>query len=72
MTSKKQRFVYAIPLLVVFALLPATPLFAGFGGHNMKGDFGVLSASQPPPGFYAIADENTQNRKQLDRVTQCN
>ena len=52
MISRKQRCVYAIPLIVVFALLSATPLFAGFGGHNMKGDFGVLSAVQPPPGFY--------------------
>ncbi|MGI9537392.1 MAG: SphA family protein [Desulfocapsaceae bacterium] len=55
MIPKKQRYVSTIFILVIFSLLAASPLFAGFGGHNMKGDFGLLSASQPPPGFYAMA-----------------
>ena len=28
---------------------------AGFAGHNTKGDFGVQSGSQPPPGIYVVA-----------------
>ena len=29
------------------------PLDAQMNGHNALGDFGVLSGSQPAPGFYA-------------------
>ena len=72
MPTTLHTFICSLASIVALSLLSANASFAGFGGHNMKGDFGVLSASQPPPGFYAIADENTQNRKQLDRVTQCN
>ena len=32
----------------------AGSVFAGFMGHNSKGDFGLMSGSQLPPGFYAI------------------
>ena len=32
----------------------ASSVFAGFAGHNTKGDFGLQAGSQPPPGFYAV------------------
>jgi hypothetical protein len=40
-------------ILSVVALLLATSAgHAQFLGHNFKGDFGLQSGSQPPPGFY--------------------
>jgi hypothetical protein len=31
---------------------PTTPLMAQYAGHNMKGDIGLKSATQPGPGLY--------------------
>lgn len=33
----------------------AVPAQAQLGGHNSKGDYGLLSGSQPPPGWYLVA-----------------
>lgn len=35
--------------------LIAAPARAQLSGHNLKGDTGLLSATQPPPGFYVLA-----------------
>ena len=39
-----------------FILVLLFPLFAGaqYAGHNMRGDFGMLSGTQPPPGVYVV------------------
>jgi len=40
-------------LLIAAALVvTAIPARAQLNGHNLKGDFGLMSGSQPPPGFY--------------------
>jgi hypothetical protein len=47
-----------VPLVTGFALLVSLwprPSFAQFNGHNTKGDYGLQSASQPPPGWYLLA-----------------
>ena len=36
----------------LLALLPALA-HAQLNGHNLRGDYGLLSGSQPPPGWYA-------------------
>ena len=41
--------------LMVTALCLASPAFAQLGGHNTKGDYGLQSGTQPPPGWYVIA-----------------
>lgn len=55
MFSMKKRYVSTLLIVMFLSFLSADTLFAGFAGHNMKGDFGLLSASQPPPGFYLMA-----------------
>ena len=40
--------------LFLTVTLNAGSVFAGFMGHNAKGDFGLMSGTQLPPGFYAI------------------
>jgi hypothetical protein len=52
MSTTTRRF--ALALLGLGLGLPAPPAFAQFAGHNLKGDNGLLSASQPPPGFYLV------------------
>ena len=46
-------FVRLTMLVAALVVLPASVARAQFNGHNSLGDFGVLSASQPAPGFYA-------------------
>ncbi len=46
--------------LIRWLLFLALTLFAGpaqaqLSGHNSKGDFGLLSGSQAPPGWYLVA-----------------
>ena len=59
---------------VVLALGP-TLVHAQFNGHNTKGDFGLLSGSQAPPGFYLAApiyvryDAETLRNSEGDRVS---
>jgi len=49
-----------------FGLLTATPsAFAQFTGENIRGDYGVNSGSQGPPGIYAIIPYYQQN---ADRI----
>src|ERR1700736_4474252 len=38
-------------LLATFSLLPP-PAVAQLGGENVRGDYGMKSGSQGPPGFY--------------------
>jgi len=46
------RLILVISMCVVVSLLVPTPARAQYNGHNTKGDFGLMSGSQPPPGFY--------------------
>jgi hypothetical protein len=63
----------AVVSLVVLALGP-TLVHAQFNGHNTKGDFGLLSGSQAPPGFYLAApiyvryDADTLRNREGDPV----
>jgi hypothetical protein len=42
--------------MVALSTVALPPLaWAQFAGHNLKGDNGLLSASQPPPGFYLLS-----------------
>ena len=49
------RKMIAIITLFLSITMSAGSAYAGFAGHNSKGDYGLQSASQPPPGFYLIA-----------------
>ena len=51
----KWRLLFIAALLAVFSTLNVGLAQAGFAGHNTKGDFGVQSGSQPPPGIYFVA-----------------
>lgn len=55
MYERKQRWSYAIVTVMAITILHAQSSFAGFAGHNTKGDFGLQSGSQLPPGFYLVA-----------------
>lgn len=55
MVPMKKRYVSTLLIVMFLSLLSADNMFAGYAGHNMKGDFGLLSASQPTPGFYLMA-----------------
>jgi len=48
------RFLSAVAVIGLTILLPALAS-AQFQGHNLKGDNGLLSGSQPPPGLYTLA-----------------
>ncbi len=39
-------------LILVFPLLAPTPTFAQLGAENLRGDYGMKSGSQGPPGLY--------------------
>jgi hypothetical protein len=51
----KGRIFLAITLLSIVIILNAELTQAGFAGHNTKGDFGIQSGTQAPPGVYAVA-----------------
>jgi hypothetical protein len=52
--------------IVLFALLASTPSAYGqFTGENIRGDYGVNSGTQGPPGIYAILPYWQQN---ADRI----
>jgi hypothetical protein len=55
MMKQIQRRVVECMLLITVTLVFGQPSFAGFSGHNTKGDFGLQSGSQLPPGWYLIA-----------------
>ena len=44
-----------LPISLFFALaaLVALPAAAQLNGHNLRGDYGLLAGSQPPPGIWA-------------------
>ena len=52
--DNKHLFIFRL-LLSLIILMQSSVVLASFSGHNTKGDFGLQSGSQPPPGFYAIA-----------------
>jgi len=59
--------------LVAAILLPAAAA-AQLNGHNFRGDFGLSSGSQPPPGwwistFYARYDTDTVRNRNGDRIS---
>ncbi len=41
--------------LLISCILHAQTSFAVLAGHNSKGDYGLQSGSQLPPGFYMVA-----------------
>lgn len=43
---------FTIFVALMAIILSAGPAWAGFAGHNSKGDFGLQSGTQLPPGFY--------------------
>lgn len=55
MMKHTQRRIVEFLLLITFPLVFCQPSFAGFAGHNTKGDFGLQSGSQLPTGWYLIA-----------------
>jgi hypothetical protein len=50
----KGRVFFVVALLSVVTILSAGPAHAQFAGHNTKGDYGLQSGSQPPPGVYVV------------------
>ena len=55
MTERNRKWIFAISTLLVMAIMCSQNSFAGFSGHNTKGDFGLQSGSQLPPGWYLVA-----------------
>ena len=61
--------------LMISCILQAQVSFAGFSGHNTKGDYGLQSGSQLPPGFYMIApmyyryDADTLRNREGEKVS---
>lgn len=54
MHTRTWRWFFATALVVMTILLWVQSSSAGFSGHNTKGDFGLQSGSQPPPGLYLV------------------
>ena len=75
MVSQKRMFLGTSLISAILLLFLTTPLLAGYGGHNMKGDYGLLSGSQPPPGFYLMApmyynyDADTLRDRNGDKIS---
>ena len=55
MSNQTRRWLYSAIIMLGIISLHSSPSFAGFAGHNTKGDFGLQSGSQLPPGWYVIA-----------------
>lgn len=51
----RRRLICAWLVLTLWPLLDHNSASAQFNGFNTRGDYGLLSASQPPPGWYVIA-----------------
>jgi len=72
--EKRISICVAAAVVAVSALL-ANPAHAQLNGHNTKGDFGLLSGSQAPPGLYLAApiyvryDADTLRNSEGDRVS---
>jgi len=69
----RPSFLLPIPALSAIAflvLLAATPSAYGqFSGENIRGDYGVNSGSQGPPGIYAIIPYYQQNADRLKNAS---
>jgi hypothetical protein len=52
---RRIRFTGAAALIKLLMLALPTLASAQFAGHNLKGDNGLLSGSQPAPGLYTLA-----------------
>ncbi len=46
------RLLVSVSLLIGALMLLAAPTFAQLGGENLRGDYGMKSGSQGPPGLY--------------------
>ena len=74
MSNKRSRRVLLIGLAVATLLAGTTQVQAQLGGHNTKGDFGLLAGSQAPPGMYVVAplymryEADTLRNRDEDRV----
>ena len=53
--QNNQRWFYILVMALVIVLLYSHTSLAGFAGNNTKGDFGLQSGSQLPPGWYLVA-----------------
>ena len=62
-------------VLLLLSLAGSAEVRAQFNGHNTKGDFGLQSGSQAPPGHYLVApmyiryDADTLRNRDGDRVS---
>ncbi len=64
----------SVAAVLILAALAATPASAQLGGHNFRGDWGLTSGSQPPPGwwfglFYVAYDTDTVRDRNGDRIS---
>lgn len=64
----------AVAASLILAVLVSTPASAQLSGANFKGDYGLTSASQPPPGwwlglYYVAYDTDTVRDKNGDRIS---
>jgi hypothetical protein len=62
----------AVTLFLIGALF-SVQAFAQLNGHNLRGDYGIASGSQPPPGsylspFYINYDVDALRDRNGDRV----
>lgn len=55
MTEGTRKWIFSISILLGMTIMCSQTSFAGFSGHNTKGDFGLQSGSQLPPGWYLVA-----------------
>ena len=51
--SKRQILI--LPVLMAIWICVGNPVHAQLSGHNSKGDYGLQSGSQAPPGWYLVA-----------------
>jgi hypothetical protein len=49
-------------LFIAVLICNAGLVSAQLGGHNSKGDYGLQSGSQAPPGWYAVASGLVRSR----------
>src|SRR5210317_1862041 len=55
MTQRNRKWIHTIAILLGMTIMCSQTSYAGFSGHNTKGDFGLQSGSQLPPGWYLVA-----------------
>ena len=49
------RWIPIVLMLMVALFFTATNAHAQLAGHNSRGDYGLLSGTQAPPGWYLVA-----------------